>query len=223
MLAVLGVVVAASVGLFLLIAEDRLEGGGFIRWDHAVLNWFVDHRTDLWVSASKSISNVGSFLVLLLVGIVLAAVLWRRGKGWALPGAPVVAICLASLTSTIAKAAFDRPRPPIATRATSAALAAFPSGHATHSAAFFLSAALVLCLTSLRTWRSQILLLTGAAALAGLVGISRLVLAVHWLSDVVAGLALGTAVAVITVTAVCWTTSSARLPPDGSARTATET
>jgi len=41
-----------------------------------------------------------------------------------------------------------------------------------------------------------------AIVLATLVGLSRLVLAVYWLSDVVAGWALGTAIAIITVVTI---------------------
>ena len=65
----------------------------------------------------------------------------------------------------------------------------FPSGHSATSAAFYATAALLL-----GRWRPR----PARAALAGLavaiavaVAASRVLLDVHWLSDVIAGLALG--------------------------------
>jgi membrane-associated phospholipid phosphatase len=46
---------------------------------------------------------------------------------------------------------------------------------------------LTLSLTVVHRRRSQVLLMFGGVFLATLVGLSRLVLAVHWLADVVAG------------------------------------
>lgn len=79
----------------------------------------------------------------------------------------------------------------------------FPSGHATDAAGFFLASAVVLALTVARRPLSQAALVAIGAALTGLVGVSRLVLGVHWLSDVVAGWALGTAI-VHAVVATMW-------------------
>jgi undecaprenyl-diphosphatase len=113
----------------------------------------------------------------------------------------------------VMKALFGRERPPVTLHEVSVGLAAFPSAHATDAAAFFGAAALTLALAVARHRWVKALLLVGAAALAGLVGLSRLVLAVHWLSDVVAGWALGTAVATAVVMSA-WFATSAR--PEGS-------
>jgi membrane-associated phospholipid phosphatase len=51
--------------------------------------------------------------------------------------------------------------------------------------------------------------------LAGLVGLSRLVLGVHWLSDVVAGCALGSAVAIAAVVAFWYITARGEPPTTG--------
>src|SRR5262249_44825869 len=117
--------------------------------------------------------------------------------------APVVSLCLASLAATTAKSLFGRERPPVSVHATTVTLAAFPSGHATDAAGFFLAASLTLALTVAHRRSKQIWLVVVGVGLAGLVGLSRLVLGVHWLSDVVAGWALGSAIA-ITVVVILW-------------------
>ena len=80
-------------------------------------------------------------------------------------------------------------------------IGAFPSGHATDAAACLLAGSFVLALTVAVRRRGQLLWLLAGLVGAGLVGLSRLILAVHWLSDVVAGWALGTAIAILVVVA----------------------
>ncbi len=65
----------------------------------------------------------------------------------------------------------------------------FPSGHSSWSAAFFAAAALLLARG--RGRHARIALSGLAAALAVGIAASRVLLTVHWLSDVIAGLALG--------------------------------
>jgi len=207
-------IVVAALALFVFIAEDVLDGGGLISRDESVLHWFVDHRTDALVRAAKVAGVIGSFVPLAVAALVVGAVLWRRGWSLVLAAAPIVSLCLAGLASTIAKTAFDRPRPPAEFRAVDVTLAAFPSGHATDAAAFFLATAFVLAITVTRRRAVQAVLVAVGAVCALLIGVSRLVLGVHWLSDVVAGWSLGTAAAVaIVVAAWTWTTRDRQTMP----------
>ncbi|HVM67215.1 MAG TPA: phosphatase PAP2 family protein [Acidimicrobiales bacterium] len=210
--AVAGVLVAADLLLFTLIAEDVLNGGGLVSHDHAVLAWFVAHRTAWLINASRFVSTVGGFASLAIISALLG--LWVRSRGWpvVLAASALVSLTLASLASTAAKAIFDRPRPPVALHAMTVTLAAFPSGHATDAAAGCLAGAATLALTlARRRWAQGVLLLSGVLA-AALVGISRLVLAVHWLSDVVAGWALGSAIAIAVVMTTWYVGAGAAAP-----------
>jgi undecaprenyl-diphosphatase len=87
------------------------------------------------------------------------------------------------------KALLDRPRPEAGL--VGATGTAFPSGHATQGAAFFLMLAILLAAALPRPWRGP-----GAAAAIAvgvLSGLSRIYLGVHWVTDVVGGFALGVA------------------------------
>jgi undecaprenyl-diphosphatase len=197
------VLVVANLVLFTLIAEDVVNGGGLISHDEAVLTWFVDHRTDWLIHAARLVSTAASFVSLLIVGLALGIGLLRWGTRLLVAAAPVVTLCLASLAATSAKSLFGRERPPVSVHATTVTLAAFPSGHATDAAGFFLAASLTLALTVADRRSVQIWLVGVGLGLAALVGVSRLVLGVHWLSDVVAGWALGSAIAIVVVT-ILW-------------------
>jgi membrane-associated phospholipid phosphatase len=70
----------------------------------------------------------------------------------------------------------------------------FPSGHATGSTIVYGGAAL--CYDRLSTRRTR---LAGAAVAAGLISLSRLVIGVHLLPDVLAGMAVGTVVLLATL------------------------
>jgi undecaprenyl-diphosphatase len=82
----------------------------------------------------------------------------------------------------------DRPRPP--DPLASASGWAFPSGHAAYSTLYvWLSVTLALRLAPDVTKRS--LMITAGIVLAALVGLTRVYLRVHWMSDVTSGWALG--------------------------------
>ncbi|MDE2037998.1 MAG: bifunctional DedA family/phosphatase PAP2 family protein [Patescibacteria group bacterium] len=66
----------------------------------------------------------------------------------------------------------------------------FPSGHAAFAAALFLAAAYVFA-PRIRSWVSRELFLAACVAAPIAIGLSRLVLNVHWASDVIAGWSLG--------------------------------
>ncbi len=210
-----GVVVGACLALFSFIAEDVLDGGGLISHDEAVLTWFVDHRSEWLITAARWVSTLGGFASLCIAGVAAGVWLWSRHTKPALAAAPLVSLLLGGLASVVAKAVFGRDRPPVALHATTVGSASFPSGHATDAAAFFIAVALTLALTVARRRWTKLLLVAGGAALAGLVGLSRLVLAVHWLSDVVAGWALGTAVAT-TVVVLAWVASAGHQPAEAA-------
>ena len=128
-----------------------------------------------------------------LVGLIAAAVRYWGGRRPAL--AIVAAVLFANITSSLLKAAFDRPRPDLIAHLEHVSSASYPSGHATSAAALYLTLALLAPVQWRRaTWALAVLMI-------GLTGLSRIMLGVHWPSDIVGGMLLGAAFA---LTAAWW-------------------
>jgi undecaprenyl-diphosphatase len=134
------------------------------------------------------VTQLGSLYVVLALGVILAAVETLRERTvWVI--AFIVAVMGGEelLVSTVKQLA-DRARPAFNPAAASLG-PSFPSGHSATAAAFYATAALLIGRWRGRTARA---VLTGlAVGIAVAVAASRVLLDVHWLSDVIAGLALG--------------------------------
>jgi membrane-associated phospholipid phosphatase len=177
--AALSVVVAADPGApAVQLIDDRWYG------------WMESVRTPWLVDAARQVSRVGSVAVTLpLRLIVCAALAWHRR--WLQLGAFVGAVVAAELLIGPLKALVDRPRPPEALIGTTAA--SFPSGHAIAGAVTAFGLVVVLWPASPR----RLLAIGCAAAFAGLMALSRTVLAAHWLTDTLAGVCIGTGLALV--------------------------
>jgi undecaprenyl-diphosphatase len=169
--------------LFQVVQQD------VTRFDPRALDFAIDHRTPVLTAFMKAVTWLGSAAVILpLLGATAAFLLVRR-RDWR--GALVVAAAFggAVLWHDLVTSAVERPRPPLALHQVAVTGFAFPSGHATQAAAFYGMLVVVL------TWRSRfpvrVAAWTAALTIVGVVGVSRVYLGVHWLSDVLAGYALG--------------------------------
>jgi undecaprenyl-diphosphatase len=101
----------------------------------------------------------------------------------------VAAIAASEVLTTVLKRSYERPRPPGSLVATSGF--SFPSGHAVATAVTAILLVIVLIPSEPQRLRWQIY----AIALALLMGLSRAYLGAHWLSDAIAGVLIGGAVA----------------------------
>jgi undecaprenyl-diphosphatase len=125
----------------------------------------------------------------MMVLIAAAWLVWKARRRAAL--IIMVVPVLAGVTNSLLKEAFARARPDVVPHLDSIGNLAYPSGHASNAMAFFLLAALLLATKRPRLWRSA------AFALALLIGTSRVLLGVHWPSDVLGGWLWGTSFALI--------------------------
>lgn len=112
-----------------------------------------------------------------------------------LAGAAIVTYVGANTVTGVAKLIVLRPGPYMRA-ATGVRDSAFPSGHSTASAALFVAAAVLLTSGVRRSWIRPAALTAGIVVAAG-VAYSRLILDVHWTTDVCAGFLVGTTWAVV--------------------------
>ena len=178
-------------------SEDVTQHNGLATSDASHLRFFVEHRSTAAVDAAKALSDLGAAGLLALFAVVAAGVLWWRGQRLVVAVAPAVTLAAAAVVASIAKHAVGRARPPIAVRLVNETEPSFPSGHATDSTAFYMALALIVAVFVLRRPLARAAAVLGATLLAAAIGLSRLVLGVHWPTDVLAGWSLGTLAALV--------------------------
>ena len=146
-------------------------------------------RTGWLTSVAKVVTQLGSSAVVLPLAAA-AAVALAVGRRWAELAVLVAGMTIAIIGFHELKAITDRPRP--GGGLVGAHGSSYPSGHAAYST-FYVWAAATLALRLRRGMARASLLIGAAVALAGLIGLSRVYLGVHYLSDVSGGWGLGAA------------------------------
>jgi undecaprenyl-diphosphatase len=194
--------VAGAVVALAVATEDVTQHNGLSTSDPSHLKFFVDHRGDQLVNLAKVVTEAGAAPLLAVLALVAAVVLWWRGAPVIVAVAPAIALGVGGSVAAVAKQVVGRARPPAGVRLLSETEPSFPSGHATDSAAFYLTLALIVAVFVLRRPLLRVATVAAGAAVVGCIGTSRLVLGVHWPTDVLAGWALGTIVSLVVVLAV---------------------
>jgi undecaprenyl-diphosphatase len=146
-------------------------------------------QSSFLTSVAKAITALGSGAVVWALAAICAALLaWRRRwvEFWVL----VAGMAITQIGIVEIKDAVDRPRPPEPLVSTSGS--SFPSGHAAHSV-FYLWLAVTIVLRLRPGMARATAVVTAGFVLTALVGLSRVYLGVHYLSDVSGGWALGAA------------------------------
>ncbi|RDI68671.1 phosphatase PAP2 family protein [Nocardia pseudobrasiliensis] len=166
-----------------------ISGDGTTRLDTTTTNWVVTHRQGWLNPLAMAISDLGSTATMTAVTVVCCALYaWQRR--WSPMLFVGITAAGAGLLVSVVKRTVGRERPPIDDRLVIVAHQSFPSGHTLGSTAV-VGALTTLAVLSLGRRASRIAVTAAAAIFVAAVGLSRVYLGVHWLTDVLAGWSLG--------------------------------
>lgn len=157
-------------------------------WDLAISHWMDDIRNSVLTVLARGLNVLGSGIVTIPLRIGVAVWLlirtrWRALAAWLLTWAVAEVVLLG------AKDFFHRGRPPGALVSTVGF--SFPSGHAVAGAAIAVALVLVVLPPGPERRRWEL----AAASFAFVMAMSRVYLRAHWFTDVLAGVLLGTGIA----------------------------
>jgi undecaprenyl-diphosphatase len=185
--AVTAALAVATAALFALMATEA--GRDLIQpIDAAFLRWMASIRIGWLTLVAKLFNLVGLTYVMAPARVGIATFLAIRRRWWHF-AAFVSAIVVSEISIGTLKALYDRPRALGSLVETSGA--SFPSGHAVAASVTVVAAVIALFPERPRRykWRAT------AVAFSSVMGLSRAYLGAHWLSDAVAGVLLGSSIA----------------------------
>jgi membrane protein DedA with SNARE-associated domain/membrane-associated phospholipid phosphatase len=181
--AVLGVAAFVFVGL-----TAAIDGGGTVDFDPRAFDAADSVRSGGLTDVVKVLTDLGTLTVVApVVALGVGFLVWRRDV---IDAAAVAAgSVLTYIAVQVVKTAEARPRP--VGGLVDAGGYAFPSAHAAYSMAYVALA--VAIARAVPGWAGRTALVGVATGLAVVIGLSRVYLRVHFLSDVLAGWALAAA------------------------------
>ncbi len=190
-------------GFGLVLVLGFLAGAGAVYGFTRLAGEMLEHETNQMDSAAAAyvqqwqsptmntlawfVSLFGSELIMAFALVLLGLFIWQRRWG---AGALLVLVCVgAQVLNDVLKIYYHRVRPEPVSGLIAAQSWSFPSGHAMMSAAFYL-------LVGYLGWRllkgaARWILAFGLVVLVLLIGVSRIYLQAHFLSDVLAGYVAG--------------------------------
>ncbi len=180
------------------IAEDVSHGDPIVQVDRHVAVWFHQHAAPTITQAARTISFFGSvgWLTAVSVAVVLFLI-WRRDR----LNASLVAFVMVggSMLNLILKHFFHRERPVLENPLVTLSSYGFPSGH-TMGATLFYGLLALFAWKNVPNRSARLACVAGACIWIVLIGLTRIYLGAHYLTDVLGALAAGLLWLVF-----CWT------------------
>ncbi len=180
----------ATLLLFALVSAATAAGmaDGLDRQISRALALRVGETSPTFIAFMQAVSWIGGGIPRWVIVILLCGLVWH----WCGPRCAVAlggASLLSNLASSLLKLGFGRARPDVIAHLDHQTSFSYPSGHATSAAAVYL----LLAWLAPPPWRAAAAVL--AAVMIVLNAFSRIMLGVHWASDIVGGTLLGAAFA----------------------------
>ncbi|MFJ7962548.1 phosphatase PAP2 family protein [Streptomyces sp. NPDC096324] len=184
--------VGSLVAFVLLTLVVTTHEGAPLFGDSGLASWSLAHRPEVALAVARGVTYTGTGAVPYALVVVAGLLLGRTARQRVTTvTACVCALAVAQAVRFAVMSLVGRPRPPVANWATHASGWSFPSGHTTTSA---VTGGILILAVLARAPQSRRALVLLIGCWAALVGLSRVYLGVHWLSDVVGGWLF----------AVCW-------------------
>ncbi len=161
---------------------------GFARWDERAAAWGAANATESTTAALDGFTQLGGTPLVVTLLVFVSVFLYRRRGSWAGPVYLLVTFLGVAGLNNLLKLIVDRERPDVSQLASHAG-SSFPSGHTATAAACW--AALAYLAGRNRSRLAKRALLLGGGVVAITVASTRVLLGVHWVTDVVAGLVVG--------------------------------
>jgi undecaprenyl-diphosphatase len=175
-----------------------VRAGGFHHFDLAIshaLNMRRGASPDWLILVMQGISWIGGGIQRYIIVTILTVALWRWW-GWGAGLAMGLTTLVSAFTSDIMKIYFARLRPDLVVQLDPITSPAFPSGHANNAAVVYILFIMLVPQARHPLWQ------TSAAVMILLTGLSRVMLGVHWPTDVIGGWMLGTSFALLAATVI---------------------
>lgn len=199
----LAAVLALAV-VFTALLEDVLDGQGVAAVDGPVSRWLATHREQWLTTVLLAVTRLGNTDAQTAVLVLVSGVSAIAARSWAPVLVGAAGGAGIGLVIVLAKETISRQRPPQPFALVASSGYSFPSGHATGAAAVGMLCAWMLCRWVLRAWPLRVAVWAATIAAIGVIGFSRPYLGVHFLSDVLAGWALGAGWALSVILLASW-------------------
>lgn len=194
---------AVGVGAFVMLAGE-VPGGAYQEWEERLMRSLRDPADPAqiigpwWIQeVARDVSALGSAVTLITMTVIVLGYLLLR-RGYAAAALVVVATLGGYALSATLKNAFGRERPDVVPHLSHVTSESFPSGHSMLASVVYLTLGALLAQVAVRR-REKIYFIQVALLLSAMIGVSRVLLGVHYPTDVLAGWGAGTAWALF-----CW-------------------
>lgn len=167
------------LSLVLFVELGVIAKSGPLPIDERVALWFKEHRTPGEVRWAQILSALTTPVIVFLVIVVILLYLNYWTRSWYLRDfVPLALVVSCAVISTFAKTFFDRVRPGAGLTTLFEFEPSYPSSHAV-----FIAAAG--CALLIFAGKRQFLILVVVGLATSIIGLIRLILGVHWLTDII--------------------------------------
>lgn len=184
-------IILACIALFYTTLETIIHQDPFIQYDVALINLAQVFRGASFNGGMLFLTDLGRWEVV-AVGVFLALLLFFFLRMWHAIAALIMSVVGAEFFILFGALLVRRPRPFLVNTTAIEVGFSFPSSHALLAVSFYGFVTYLLFRASNRMIMRIIVAISGAALVLA-IGFSRIYLGVHWPSDVIASIAIGSA------------------------------